>query len=1074
MKKLPRKSASQPRYLTKTSTISSAEHEATLLRLQLCFFLSGAAGLIDQVVWTKALGQLFGYSAYAVATVLAVFMGGLALGSALFARWRPLRKNGVALYAWLEFSIAASALLSLPGIAFTRQIYLGVYPYVGGSPAILLALRFVAAAVVLAIPTILMGGTLPILLSAISREARDLGGRAGRFYAGNTAGAVVGTIAAGFFLIPWIGLRLTLLTAVVLNVIAGFLASKLPQLFITADIATQRLQNKKLEVPAKSSMLHLICFAVVGATAITYELSWTRLLATPLGSSTYAFTLMLATFLLGIAIGSSLFERWYRKRRSATVGLFAATQLAIAAAVLFSLWVYREIPDVLLYILRNFGQQFSSLLAAQVVTCGLALLPATILFGFNFPAVLALICESNSESNPAGDEFHLSSGVGRAVAANTFAAILAAIVGGFLLLPWIGSFRLSALAATINMILAIVLFLSANRRNWKPIVLAAALLIAIGLTALSSTFFSRTTAAFGVVLYSSYRNPALTAGEMADTEDLVFFKEGVNATIAVTRSENYVALKTNGKVDASNLDSATQLLLGDLGAVFHPHPRKVLIIGFGGGMTASAVSRFPDVGRIDCVEIEPAVLEGAEHLERLNRDVLRDPRLHIHFDDARNFLQTTREHYDLIISEPSNPWIAGVASLYTEEFFAVVRAHLAQGGNFVQWIQAYGLEFDDLAMILAGLERQFPDLSLWHSSGRDFLVLARTISEPLSFDRSRALWNNALLREDFDALHLAQPESWPAYFRLDHSAIHTLSNHARKNTDDRTLLEYSAPESLLKDSLTSELGNKIDALETSPLPGDLSAQDAQLAATASAKTELEINAVRAAKFLSLLTPLPTDAEHQVLRARLEIAERQYGAAAKDLETLGTKKDNQFEAQYWLAIAQREQGLLTEAESTLDSLLANQPEHQAALAAKVSLSSQRKEWPAAVEAQIQLTQLRPGLAAERCNLGDLYLRANNLTEAEAPLLKGLQLDSYVFLCHRDLGELYRATGCIADAIKELEWVVRFFPEADPKTYLSLALANQAAGKHDAAVSALEKGRRLFPANALLQKFTLMKN
>src|SRR6266403_1759143 len=179
MKKLPRKSASQPQHFAKTSTLKSAEHESALLRLQLCFFLSGAAGLIDQVIWTKALGQLFGYSAYAVATVLAVFMGGLALGSALFARWRPWRRNGVALYAWLEFGIAASALLSLPGIAFTRQIYLSVYPHISGSPVILLALRFLGAAAVLAVPTILMGGTLPILLSAISREAHELGGRAG-------------------------------------------------------------------------------------------------------------------------------------------------------------------------------------------------------------------------------------------------------------------------------------------------------------------------------------------------------------------------------------------------------------------------------------------------------------------------------------------------------------------------------------------------------------------------------------------------------------------------------------------------------------------------------------------------------------------------------------------------------------------------------------------------------------------------------------------------------------------------------------------------------------------------------
>ena len=564
---------------------------------------------------------------------------------------------------------------------------------------------------------------------------------------------------------------------------AGLLSRGIARRLTTAE---PRSAHKANAVCAQASTFYFAGFALVGATAIAYELAWTRLLATPLGSSTYAFSLMLATFLLGIAIGSAVFERWHGHRRVATASLFAKTQLAIAAAVLFSLWVYREIPEMLLFFLRTFGEKFSALLTAQVAACVLALLPATVLFGFNFPLVLSLITGPDGRNVAGGGDF--SESVGHAAAANTAGAICASIAGGFFLLPWLGGFRLVALAACVNVTLGVVLFLRANVRNWKAIPVATALLVAIGWTAGSSLFFSQASAAYGVVLYGNFHNAALTAREMADTEDIAFFKDGINATIAVARSENYVALKTNGKVDASNLDSGTQLLLGDLGAVFHSGPRKVLIIGFGGGMTASAVSRFPEVQRIDCVEIEPAVVEAAPYLERLNRGVLNDPRLHLNFDDARNFLQTSREQYDLIISEPSNPWIAGIASLYTDEFFAVVRAHLAPGGNFVQWIQAYGLKLDDFAMILAGLDRQFPDLTLWHSSGRDFLVLARTTTEPLSFDRSRALWNKDLLREDFETLHLTRPESWPAYFRLDRSEIHLLLHRASSNTDDRTLL----------------------------------------------------------------------------------------------------------------------------------------------------------------------------------------------------------------------------------------------------------------------------------------------
>src|SRR6266404_1454601 len=561
MKKPARKSVTAPRQVSKIPSENSAAPDSALLRLQLCFFLSGAAGLIDQVVWTKALGQLFGYSAYAVATVLAVFMGGLALGSVIFAQWRPRNKSGIALYSWMEFAIAASALLSLPGIALVKQLYLASYPHRGGSAATLLALRFFGSAMVLALPTVLMGGTLPVLLGGVAREVKQLGIRAGRFYAVNTAGGVAGTIAAGFFLIPRMGLRLTLITAVILNVIAGLLAQRIAQ---PIAVASEDVRAKRAKV--QSSALYLVCFAAVGATAIAYELSWTRLLATPLGSSTYAFSLMLAVFLLGIAIGSALFEKWFRKKHEASAGVFAVTQFAIAAALLFSLWMYREIPDVLLFLLRKFDENFTSLVAAQAVTCALALLPSTMLFGFNFPAVLALVSGSSRLSTEKGRS--LSSSVGRAAAANTSGAILAAIAGGFFLLPWIGSFRLVALAASVNVAIGVILSVNANRRNWRLVAVAALLLAAIGWTAWSPTFFSRATAAFGVVLYGGYHNSALTAREMAETEDLVFFKDGINATVAVTRSENYIALKINGKVDASNLDAGTQLLLGVLGAVF--------------------------------------------------------------------------------------------------------------------------------------------------------------------------------------------------------------------------------------------------------------------------------------------------------------------------------------------------------------------------------------------------------------------------------------------------------------------------------------------------------------------------
>lgn len=1054
----PKSSAKSP-----VSDLSSQAtlHDAKLLRLQFCFFLSGAAGLVYQVVWTKLLSQLFGSTTYAVAAVLAVFMGGLALGNALFARWRPGNHNGAALYALMEFAIAATSALSLIGIPVVRKIYLAGYPYFGNSIALLLALRFLGAAIVLLLPTVLMGGTFPVLVGAVTRKARELGTRAGRFYAVNTAGAVAGIVAAGFWLIPGLGLRMTVLCAAASNVIAGLLARKVP------SSETPPGDLPQADPAGRIIGLYLVCFAGVGATAIAYEIAWTRLLATPLGSSTYAFSLMLATFLLGLAIGSLLFERWYREKRQASVGLFAATQLAIAAAAMASLWFYGEIPELFLAMLRKFGNDFAGLLAAQAATCAAALLPVTILFGFNFPAVLALLSPVDGSVG-----IKLSARIGRAMAANTFGAIAAAVIGGFVLLPRLGSSRLLLIAAFCNIAIAGVLLFVSRQRNWKALALAGvlgALTIVLGVW---PAFFSQASAAYGVLLYRNFHRPSLTAREMAETEDLLFFKDGVNATIAVTRSENYLALKTNGKVDASNLDKGTQLLLGDLGAVFHSNPRRVLVIGFGGGMTVSAVSRFPEVERIDCVEIEPAVLQAASRLERLNRGVLRDPRLHIHFDDARNFLQATRERFDLIISEPSNPWIAGIASLYTSEFFEVVRDHLAPGGNLVQWVQAYGLSADSFSMILASMAPKFQDVTLWRSAENDFLVLARQSREAFRLERARRLWQNGPLREDFQELKLERSESWPAFFRLNDREIRLLAARSPVNTDDKESLEYRAPRQFLRES-AEELDRLVAAFEQATFAEVFPYDSGPEAVIASAATALEVNPRRALKLIDFVPSTYQSSDFALLRARALLSSNA-ASAIQALTQLGQESGtNQPRAKYWLAVNQRDHGLYPEAQATLSDALRLNPNDPATLQLAIELASHRDDWIPAIEYASRLVSVEPSSAENRCRLGDLYLRAKELDLASASLRKGLEIDPYMYFCHRDLGELHRATGRISEAISELEWVVRYFPEADPLTYASLALAYGSRNEGAKASEVLKKGLRIFPQDSMLRGMRLKR-
>lgn len=1053
-------------------THSERSSGQSVLMLLFCFFLSGTAGLIYQIAWTRALSLLFGHTTYAVATVLAIFLGGLALGSATLAKYGERSVNAVALYAWLELAIAAAGLLSFLGLAAVRAMYLSSAQTGSASSPFSLLIRILGAAIVLLPPTFLMGGTFPILICGVTRHLRELTRSISRFYASNTLGAAIGALVAGFLLLPTIGLRLTIVVAVLVNAIAGLVALKFssraaaPAGVPRASLPTQPPSTKSVPTGfGRSNALLLSAFVVVGATAISYEISWTRLLSTMLGSSTYAFTIMLATFLAGIAFGSLVFEKW-SATHTVALSLFSDTQTITALASVFFLLLFGQLPGFIPPILESTGNSFAGLLLAQLTVSALAMFPAALVFGFNFPLVVALVAENRKDSSQPGQD------VGRAYAANTSGAILAALLVGFILLPKIGSFRVVALTAIVNLLLAMFL---AMRGRPRTVAVTAAQLVTLAVIAFlgfSSHFHDKALASFSAVLYGSYHQNRLTLQEIAGTEDVVFFKDGLNATISVTRSEDYVALKTNGKVDASTIDTSTQLLLGHLGAVFHPHPRRVLIIGFGGGMTASAIARYPDVETIDCVEIEPAVLDAANHLERLNRGVLRDRRLHIIYDDARNFVQTAREPYDLIISEPSNPWIAGVAALYTSEFYAAVRAHLAADGMFVQWVQAYGLQGADFRMILATLNPHFADVSLWRSADRDFLVLARAGRAPLNFDRSREFWTSSALQADFGALHLTQPEAWPVYFRLSDSGVRSLALGARINTDDLTRLEYSAPRSVLYDPLAQSLSGLIEQHENALLPPGLPEADRKIALLASAESAADLRSLRTKKYLEAVGPEADPQLMNVLSARVALLEHHPAEAIARLLKIPSDVTNLYKKDYWLAKAYLEAGQVAQAQSEIRAALAGNPGDEAALETGVEIYRASGDWVSAVAIEKRLLTAQPEpSAANYCALGDLELRAGDRASAERSLKAGLAVDSYSFLCHRDLGELERAAGKYEEARSDLEFVVKYFPEADAKTFASLALACKALGRRQDADDVLRKGRRIFPEDVFLQNFKL---
>lgn len=1052
---------------------TSKGQNRSFLGILVCFFFSGAAGLIYQVAWGKALGLVFGHTVYAIATVLAVFMAGLAAGSAYFGRWNQSHAEPLKLYAWIELGVAATGALSLLGLAGVRSLYFSAYPAIHEIKPLLLALRFVGAGLVLFLPTFLMGGTLPILVRGVTGKSKELGSHVSRLYWVNTLGAVAGTIFAGFILLPELGLRLTIACAVALNLLAGLVAQQILRAASNEGAESSGAEptstNESTEdLPQVGIFFLLIVFGFVGATAIAYEISWTRLLATILGSSTYAFTLMLATFLGGIVLGSFLFEQWVARGREVSFATISRTQTWTGLAALLFLAFFQQLPTIVPPILRATHETFGGLVLAQFVTSALAMLPAAVVFGFNFPAVVVLLTAKVRKAEQ-------SATVGVAYAANTIGAIAGAIFTGFWLVPTLGSFRVVALSAGINLIVAIALELRSAQRHVNSLVVNTVLILLVAIGGFSSLFYNSALASYSTVLYWNLRHSPVTLAENAGRFAVPFSADGLNSSIAVIQAENYLGLTTNGKVDATNRDAPTQLLLAHLGAVFGPPPRRVLIIGFGSGMTVAALAKYPDVERIDCVEIEPAVLEAARYLETLNHGVLRDPKLHMHVDDARDFLLTSRDKFDLIISEPSNPWIAGVATLFTDEYYAAVRAHLAPDGNFVQWVQGYSLDPADLRMVLATVFRHFPETTLWHVQGVDFMVLARLDTRPMNFNRMRQLWQNTGLREDFAPLELHHPEGILAYYLLDDEAVRKLGTGSVLNTDDRTLLEYHAPRSLLDTSLSDKNIKMLQQQRARLLPANLDPAEGRRVLLGMAETHFALgDNLIMPSLLTALQDEPPSEDLEILRGQVALAQNQLGEARRHFETAAALDANSLEAKHWLAVTAHRQNDRQTSEKMLAEILERDSRFQPALADRVRFASDFQEWPAAIAAQEALLNATNKPAAiEYCRLGEFLLSTQKPADAEMAFLRGNLVDPYNYPCNRDLAELYRQTGYKDRARKYLEIVEKFFPDMDPALYVSLASVDESLGDHRAARTALKKGARIFPKDESLRKAAASK-
>lgn len=735
----------------------------------LLFFASGFAALTYQVMWLRMLSLVFGVTVYAASTVLAGFMAGLAVGSYAAGRLATRARQPLRWFGLAEIGVGVSALASPLILDGLMAGYLAVAPGLPDSVALLTVLRFIGALVVLIVPTALMGSTLPLIVQSSLAQAEGFGPREGILYATNTAGAILGAVLGGFYLISEVGVSSSLQLAATVNGCIGLVAiaasSRLP------DAESRQPPASAAETTAAptrdaatAGYALLAASAVSGFASLALEVVWFRMLAVYLRPTAYAFTIMLAAVLIGLAVGSYIAAALLRRQQVPWLALLTACQALLTLATVLSfntLARSQAALDALSPALETAGvdRYLWPLIASSLA----AILPSALLFGVAFPVGLRAWTSE-------GHTTDTSRRVGLFYAVNVCGAIAGSVLSGFVLLPQLGS--RGSLMAIAGTLLASTLLLAARQYRTRPNFAGFALLVppvAFVMAALNAVD------PFDVALERFHRG-----------ERELWRMEGIQTTVSIHeapqrgRPMRIMYLDGNHQANDSSTMSFVHHRIGALPVMLHRQPRRVLVVGLGGGATAGAAARFPGV-HVDVVELSDAVVAGARWFERINFGLLRRPNVTLRVDDGRNYLLTTSRKYDVITADLILPRHAGATSLYSHEYYALARRALAPGGVMLQWVG--GETQQEFTLQARTFQQVFPHTTVW---GDGTLLLGSTVPFTLSqrgFERRRedpefrALfdWDLATMRR----LYVAGPDD-----------LRRFVGGGPVLSDDRPVIEY--------------------------------------------------------------------------------------------------------------------------------------------------------------------------------------------------------------------------------------------------------------------------------------------
>jgi len=743
----------------------------------LLFFITGAVGLAFEVLWIRMLVNIFGTTVYAVSTVISSFFAGLALGSHLFGRVAERTKNPLRLYAILEFFVGMAALMTLVVLTRMTGVWATIYSLVGTGSILYPISRFALCFVILLVPTTLMGGTLPVLSKYFVRNMKTLGWNMGLIYSINTFGALVGCFLVGFILIEAIGIRATLLAGVTCNVFVAacsLLLSLGQQQSITAiPEAADVLPIREAERESHYQLLRLVplAFAVSGFASLSYELLWTRILVYFIGVQTHAYTIMLMTFLFGIAFGSIAFAR-ISDRSKDNLFIFGMVEVLIGLFSIIGLFTIGRLSNISDYLTSSgFITSWWHYAGVKFIISAIFMLLPTFLIGGTFPLVSKLVVKSLNQ---------VSTSVGKIYALNTVGGIFGSVLTGFIILPLLGVKNSVLLVVSLNVVLGFLLILGSSQRRSFP-GLAANML---GMLVFVPVFF-----------FATVDQPILSEWNRqrrGGKYDVLYSKEGIECTLSVllNRINGARELNINGQSTAytSYRDIQVHKMLVHVPMLLHPDPREVLVVGFGMGCTSYEATLYEN-SHVTCVELVKDETEAARFFEDLNKNVLENPKFTFIHDDGRNYIQLKDRTYDVISFNAIHPRLS--PALYTLEFYEMCRNRMGPDSLICAWMPSNWLSVHEFQSLVKTFISVFPESTLWYCNPDHVVLVGGLNKTNIDFAEFSTKMRQPDILECLKASNLDDPFSLAGTLVLGPRGLERYSAGARVVSDNHSQVEFS-------------------------------------------------------------------------------------------------------------------------------------------------------------------------------------------------------------------------------------------------------------------------------------------